>query len=63
MNDEEAETARRKFLKKAGKLAAYTPPAIMALMMPGEEAIASGGRPSKAGRDNRGRKLGHYRDR
>jgi formiminotetrahydrofolate cyclodeaminase len=35
--------ARREFLEKAGKLAAYTPPTIMLLMYPGAHAIASGG--------------------
>jgi len=37
-----AQQSRREFLEKAGKLAAYTPPAITLLMYPGTEAIASG---------------------
>ena len=40
------EESRRKFLKDAGKLAVYTPPAMLLLMHPSLEAIAnSGGRP------------------
>jgi hypothetical protein len=38
-----AQRARRDFLKKSGKLAAYTPPVMLALMYPGAHAIASGG--------------------
>jgi hypothetical protein len=34
--------ARRVFLEKAGKFAAYTPPLMLGLLMPGEHAIASG---------------------
>ena len=37
------ENSRRKFLKQAGKLAAYTPPAMMVLMAPGPDAIAKSG--------------------
>jgi hypothetical protein len=33
--------SRRKFLEKAGKLAVYTPPAVVALMQPGMQAIAA----------------------
>jgi hypothetical protein len=36
--------ARREFLEKAGKLAAYTPPLMLGLLMPGQHAIASGTR-------------------
>jgi hypothetical protein len=45
MNDalDSAQKSRREFLEKAGKLAVYTPPAIMLLSYPGKEAIASGG--------------------
>ena len=32
--------ARRDFLKKAGKFAAYTPPAMMLLMYPSRDAIS-----------------------
>ncbi len=32
--DQEASNSRRSFLKKAGKLAIYTPPAMMVLMKP-----------------------------
>jgi hypothetical protein len=38
-----ADAARREFLQKAGKFAAYTPPTMLALMYPGTHAIASGG--------------------
>lgn len=34
------ETSRRNFLKTAGKIAIYTPPAIMLLMKPGKQAHA-----------------------
>jgi hypothetical protein len=34
---------RRSFMEKAGKLAAYTPPLMLGLLLPGEHAIASGG--------------------
>ncbi len=39
----EETAARRSFLATAGKLAAYTPPLMLGLLMPGERAIASGG--------------------
>jgi hypothetical protein len=35
--------SRRDFLKKAGKVAVYTPPAMMALSYPSLEAIAKSG--------------------
>ena len=43
MNDvsEERDESRRKFLKDAGKLAVYTPPAMVALMQPGMNAVAA----------------------
>jgi len=41
--DEASELSRREFLEKAGKLAAYTPPTMLALMYPGAHAVASGG--------------------
>ena len=34
------ESARRDFLKKAGKFAIYTPPAIMMLMHPSRSALS-----------------------
>jgi hypothetical protein len=37
----EAEQARRDFMKAAGKLAIYTPPALMLLMRPSREAVAA----------------------
>jgi hypothetical protein len=40
--DESADKARRAFLEKAGKLAVYTPPTMLALMYPGLHAVASG---------------------
>ena len=33
--------SRRDFMRKAGKLAVYTPPAMMLLMQPGKESFAS----------------------
>ena len=41
------EESRRDFLKKAGKLALYTPPAIMMLMQPSRHALACSVRPQK----------------
>ena len=40
-------TTRRDFVKKAGAVAFYTPPALAALMQPSREAIASGGKPGR----------------
>ncbi len=41
--------SRRDFLKKAGKFAAYTPPAMMVLMKPSYAAVSdsANGRPGK----------------
>ncbi len=44
---ESNEESRRDFLKKAGKMALYTPPAIMLLMHPSRHALACSVRPSK----------------
>jgi len=42
------EETRREFLVKAGKVAIYTPPAVMLLMHPSKKVLASGGgRPEK----------------
>jgi hypothetical protein len=38
----EAQQSRREFLERAGKFAAYTTPALLVLMYPGDHAIASG---------------------
>jgi hypothetical protein len=38
---DERDESRRKFLKDAGKLAVYTPPAMVALMQPGMNAVAA----------------------
>ncbi len=43
------EESRRDFLKKAGKMAIYTPPAIMLLMHPSRHALACSVRPPKQG--------------
>ena len=44
----EAEKSRREFMKTAGKLAVYTPPALMLLMRPTPDAIAaSAGAPQR----------------
>jgi hypothetical protein len=40
MTDKRDES-RRKFLEDAGKLAVYTPPALVALMHPGTNAVAA----------------------
>jgi hypothetical protein len=42
MNDaqQKLDTSRRDFLKKAGKMAVYVPPAMLALCSPSFEAIA-----------------------
>lgn len=34
---------RRDFLEIAGKVAVYTPPVMLGLLLPGQHAIASGG--------------------
>ena len=49
-----AQLERRAFLLKAGRFAAYTPPAMMILMSPGKHAIAKsgGGKPKSAGCNN-----------
>ena len=39
----ETDDSRRDFLRKAGKLAVYTPPAMILLMQPGREAFALSG--------------------
>ena len=47
MNDERLDgraESRRKFLEDAGKLAVYTPPAMVALMQPGTNAVAASGK-------------------
>ena len=48
----EAEKSRREFIKAAGKLAVYTPPALMLLMRPTPDAIAaSAGGPQRTDDD------------
>ena len=37
----DVDESRRKFLEKAGKLAVYTPPAVMVLMKPSHAQIAN----------------------
>lgn len=44
---ESSEDSRRDFLKRAGKMALYTPPAIMLLMHPSRNALACSPRPRK----------------
>ena len=46
--------SRRKFLKKAGKFAVYTPPALMLMSKPGSEvfAISHGGGADEEGGPN-----------
>lgn len=55
---DEVEGSRREFLKKTGRFAVYTPPAITLLMYPSAEAVASG-RSRRVRRVRRGR--GHGR--
>lgn len=50
-SDESAQKARREFLRRAGSLAAYTPPLMLALMYPSTEAVASGGQTTGGGTD------------
>jgi hypothetical protein len=64
MND--ADQKRRGFLKKAGKFAAYTPPAILLLMNPSLQAFAKSGgggmsRPGKGVRGARGARMAQRR--
>jgi hypothetical protein len=40
MNKTKSDESRREFIKTAGKLAAYTPPAMIALMQPSMKAVA-----------------------
>ena len=40
---DEIETSRRRFLKKAGKLAVYTPPAMALMMQPSEASFLRSG--------------------
>jgi hypothetical protein len=50
LNSQESnDESRRDFLKKAGKMALYTPPAIMLLMHPSRHALACSVRPQKNG--------------
>ena len=39
---EKTQRTRREFMENAGKLAAYTPPVMLGLLVPGPHAIASG---------------------
>jgi hypothetical protein len=41
-----SDKSRREFLRKAGKLAVYTPPAMMLLMQPSLKAVAASGKVS-----------------
>jgi len=57
MNDTNDNTgsARRDFLKKAGKFAIYTPPAIMMLMHPSAHAVRGSMKPGNGpGKGNNG---------
>ncbi len=47
--------SRRDFLAKAGAFAVYTPPTMLALMLPSAEAVASGGVNSNP-KDKKGKK-------
>lgn len=42
-NKDQVSESRRSFMKNAGKLAAYTPPAMVALMQPSNVAFARSG--------------------
>lgn len=50
-----ARQARRKFLEDAGKIGVYAPPALVLLLHPGAEAIASG-----TGRRRRRRRIRYW---
>ena len=52
--DAEAREARREFLKKAGRFAIYTPPAMMVLMRPSSAGIARSGASCRTGSHERG---------
>ncbi|MCH9693200.1 MAG: hypothetical protein K0U72_01715 [Gammaproteobacteria bacterium] len=56
--DELVVESRRKFIKAAGKLAIYTPPAMMVLMNPSAEAFAK-----SAGGGDGSQDVGRERDR
>jgi hypothetical protein len=49
VNQSASENSRREFLKKAGKFAVYTPPAVLLLMKPGYANICKSytGRPQR----------------
>ena len=60
MNDErldERAEARRKFLEDAGKLAVYTPPAMVALMQPGTNAVAASAKVQVKGNNGLGQRI------
>jgi hypothetical protein len=54
--DERAES-RRKFLEDAGKLAVYTPPAMVALMKPGSDAVAASIKVKPKGNNGLGQRI------
>ena len=63
---ESEKESRREFLKKAGKVALYAPPAFVLLMQPSREALAckslglqSGTRPKPRQNFNRARRRGN----
>ena len=53
---EEGET-RRAFLEKAGKLAVYTPPIVVALMQPSRHAVAASGGRIERGNNGLGQRV------
>jgi len=61
-NEDNVKKNRRAFLKKAGKFAVYTPPAMMLLMHPSANAVmksAIGGCDDKYGCDQDDKKYGN----
>ena len=54
--DEEISASRRKFVQAAGKIAVYTPPAMMLLMNPSAEAFAKSAGMSEVGPARRRRR-------
>ena len=61
----ETEQSRRDFLKKAGKFAVYTPPAVMLLMKPSYATLSKSycGRPQGGGGHSYGGRGGDHRAR
>jgi hypothetical protein len=55
--EEDASESRRAFLEKAGKLAVYTPPLMVALMQPSQHAVAASGGRIERGNNGLGQRI------